>query len=381
MRTYLVIFSALIFSNLICLGNPWVKKANFGGVGRHRAVGIAIANKGYMGLGHVNGTGVDISYKDWWQYDPAADTWTQKANFPVNNHGAVSFATSSKGYVGGGSALSNEFYEYNPVTNTWAPIAPCLINPGDTQGFSVNEKGYVYQTNQLAEYNPSTNSWMMKTPAPVNFGTWSCSFATNSSGFIKSGTNLYEYKPANDTWLKRENFPGLMTNGSSAFGRDNKGYFTCGYVGGLSNVTDEVWEFDPGSNSWKYICEFPGISRRFPVAFSINGKGYFGTGTNGINLNDFWAFDFDPLEINENDNFSISIYPNPVLSQLTINMMSPFYGNLKFKIFNLTGDKVGEYLFTKENLTIENLDFLIGFHFYTIENDNQILSTGKLLFE
>jgi N-acetylneuraminic acid mutarotase len=381
MRCYLFIFSTILFSNLNCFGNPWVKKANFGGVGRHRAVGIAIANKGYMGLGHVNGTGIDISYKDWWQYDPAADTWTQKANFPVNNHGAVSFATSTRGYVGGGSSLSNEFYEYNPITNTWAPIAPCLISPGDTQGFSVNEKGYVYQTNQLAEYNPSTNSWMMKTPAPVNFGAWSCSFSTNSSGFIKSGTNFYEYKPANDSWIQRATFPGLMTNGSSAFGRDEKGYVTCGYVGGLSTVTDQVWEFDPGSNTWKYICEFPGTGRRFPVAFSINGKGYFGSGTNGINLNDFWAFDFDPLTTEEIDNFSITTYPNPVTNKLVINTLFPFSNHLKLTLFNITGEKVGEYNLTEETQTIENLDYLNGFHVYTIENDNRILSTGKLLFE
>ena len=380
MRHYIALIS-LVFS-IQLWATPWVKKANFGGVGRHRAVGISIANKGYMGLGHVNGTGVDISYKDWWQYDPASDTWTQKANFPVNNHGAVSFATSTRGYVGGGSSLSNEFYEYNPVTNSWSPIAPCLISPGDTQGFCVNDKGYVYQTNQLAEYNPLTNSWMMKTPAPVNFGTWSCSFATNSSGFIKSGTNFYEYKPANDTWIQRASFPGLMTNGSSAFGRDGKGYVTCGYMGSLSFVTNEVWEFDPGSNTWNFICEFPGTSRRFPVAFSINGKGYFGTGTNGINLNDFWSFDFDPLNTNENELFSVMIYPNPVINELKISSTSSFIGaDLRFNLYNLSGQKIGKYYLKNEMETIEDLDYLTGIHLYTIENDHGILTTGKLLFE
>jgi N-acetylneuraminic acid mutarotase len=378
------LFSFIIFCflHLSLFSNPWVKKANFGGVGRHRAVGISIANKGYMGLGHVNGTGIDISYKDWWQYDPASDTWTQKANFPVNNHGATSFATSTRGYVGGGSSLSNEFYEYNPITNSWSPIAPCLINPGDTQGFSVNEKGYVYLTNQLAEYNPITNSWVMKTPAPVNFGNWSCSFATNSSGFIKSGGNFYEYKPENDTWIQRASFPGLMSNGSSAFCRDGKGYFTCGYVGSLSNVTNEVWEFNPGSNSWTFICEFPGTSRRFPVAFSINGKGYFGTGTNGVNLNDFWQFDFDPLNIPKNNLFVINTYPNPVVNQLTINIESAsFQSGLTFNIYSQTGQKVDQLELSNNIQTIENLGHLKGIHLFTIEKARQILKTGKILFE
>lgn len=382
MRIYILHIATLLLLNFTTFGTPWIKKANFGGVGRHRAVGIAIANKGYMGLGHVNGTGVDISYKDWWQYDPASDTWTQKANYPVNNHGAVSFATSTRGYVGGGSALSNEFYEYNPITNTWSPIAPCLISPGDTQGFSVNEKGYVYQTNQLAEYDPNNNIWTMKTPAPVSFGSWSCSFSNNSSGFIKSGTNFYEYKPANDSWMQRATFPGLMSNGSSAFGRDGKGYVTCGYVGGLSIVTNEVWEFDPGSNEWKYICEFPGTSRRFPVAFSINGKGYFGTGTNGINLNDFWSFDFEPLETNENSEFSIYTYPNPVTSELIIKTGAPLLSNnCKLTLFNLSGEKISEFDLNEETQTIENLEYINGIHIYTIHNDERIITTGKILFE
>jgi N-acetylneuraminic acid mutarotase len=362
--------------------NPWIKKSNFGGVGRHRAVGIAIANKGYMGLGHVNGTGVDISYKDWWQYDPASDTWTQKANFPVNNHGAVSFATSTRGYIGGGSSLTNEFYEYNPITNTWSPIATCLINPGDTQGFGVGEKGYVYQTNQLAEYNPLTNSWAMKTPAPVNFGSWSCSFATNSSGFIKSGTNFYEYKPANDTWIQRASFPGLMSNGSSAFCKDGKGYVTCGYVGSLSIVTNEVWEFNPGSNTWTFICEFPGTSRRFPVAFSINGKGYYGTGTNGINLNDFWQFDFDPLSLNENELLSVTAFPNPVVNSLTIKLENiTIESGLTFNLYGPSGKKVDQFELTNDIQTIENLEHLNGTHLFTIEKDKQIVKTGKILFE
>ena len=40
----------------------WIQKSSFGGVGRPRAVGCATENKGYLGLGHVNGSGVDISY-------------------------------------------------------------------------------------------------------------------------------------------------------------------------------------------------------------------------------------------------------------------------------------------------------------------------------
>ena len=81
MRSFILICCFALTSQLF--GQFWIQKASLGAVGRHRGTGCATSHRGYMGLGHVNGTGQDISYKDWWEYDPAADTWTQKADFPV----------------------------------------------------------------------------------------------------------------------------------------------------------------------------------------------------------------------------------------------------------------------------------------------------------
>ncbi|MFZ9586014.1 MAG: T9SS type A sorting domain-containing protein [Crocinitomicaceae bacterium] len=316
-------FLIILFS-IISLGGHaqfWIQKSSFGGVGRHRAVGCATENKGYLGLGHVNGTGVDISYKDWWEYDPASDSWSQKANFPVNNHGATSFVVNDQPCVGGGSALAGEFFTFNPDLNTWTPIAPCpFFNPGDTQGFSVNNKGYVYLGTQLAEYDPLTNSWESKSPAPMSFGSWTCSFTIEGSGYVKAGNKLFEYKPAHNTWTQRANFPGLSSGGSSGFSILQRGFVTCGYVGGLSTVTDQVWSYYPGTNTWQMELEFPGISRRFPVAFAIHNRGYFGTGTNGINLNDFWQFNptLNTIGMTELETFEIKAYPNPCVTNLHI---------------------------------------------------------------
>jgi hypothetical protein len=329
----------------------WTKKANLGGVGRHRCTGISIGNKGYIGLGHINGTGVNIDFKDWWQYDPASDSWTQRANFPVLIHGAVSFGTETKGYVGGGSTLGSEFFEYDPIANVWLPIAPCPLAPGDVQCFSVQNKGYVYQGNQMVEYDPSTNAWTMMANAPIVFGTWSTSFASNGSGYVKSGSNFYEFKPSQNTWISRAQFPGQTSNGGAGFYRDNKGYFVCGYVGGLSVVTDEVWEYNAGENQWTLIDLFPGTSRRFPVAFAIGRKGYFGTGTNGVNLNDFWCFDYDPLATSQLtlDDVTCTLFPNPSSHEMHLEINPEL---------NLMGIKTRIEIFTLEGKLIhaENLD-------------------------
>src|SRR5207249_1321311 len=59
---------------------------------------FSISSNGYIG------TGVDFNvnlYKDFWEYDPSANTWTQKADFGGSGRsGAVGFSIGSKGYIG-----------------------------------------------------------------------------------------------------------------------------------------------------------------------------------------------------------------------------------------------------------------------------------------
>jgi N-acetylneuraminic acid mutarotase len=355
----------------------WIQKASFGGVGRHRAVGCATENKGYLGLGHVNGTGVDISYKDWWEYDPSSDTWSQRANFPVNNHGATSFVVNDQPCVGGGSALNGEFYKFDPNQNTWTPIAPCpFFNPGDTQGFSVNDKGYVYVGTNMAEYDPSSNSWSLKATPPMAFGSWTCSFTIEGSGYVKAGNKLYEYKPEHDTWTQRANFPGVSTGGSYGFSILQRGFVTCGYVGALSTVTSQVWSFYPGSNSWQMELEFPGSKRRFPVAFAIHNRGYFGTGTNGINLNDFWQYNptLNTNELSENEEIQWKIYPNPSTEYIDIELPSEVSFGEIAEVRNLSGQLIQRVELHDVITRLDVSSLVSGTYFLSVQNQGKQLS-------
>ena len=160
---------------IFCSGfsQAWIQRTNFGGVGRHRASAFSIGNRGYIGCGHVNGNNINISYKDWWSYDPSTDSWTQISDYPVLNYGAISFATSTEGYVGGGAALASEFYQYNPQTNLWTAIQNCPGTPGDQGSFSVNNKGYVIWGSNLYESDPGTGNWTTKQSAPMTFANCS----------------------------------------------------------------------------------------------------------------------------------------------------------------------------------------------------------------
>ncbi len=359
----------------------WIQKSSLGGAGRHRATGCATSHRGYMGLGHVNGTGQDISFKDWWEYDPASDTWTQRADFPVSTHGAVSFVVDNCPVVGGGSALSTQFYKFDPTQNNWTPIANCILpNPGDSQGFAVNNRGFVYQANQLAKYNPNTDSWSLCANAPMSFGQWTCSFVIEGSAFIKGGTQLWEYKPLHDQWLQRASFPGVSTGGSSGFAIQQRGYVTTGYVGGLSVVTEQVWSFHPATNTWNQEIDFPGSKRRFIVAFAIHDRGYMGTGTNGINFNDFWQFNPTDYTIGlaQND-VVIKAYPNPVVDELQIQYLGLHTDQIEVSIFDLNGKLLlkDELRYFKQLIDVSLLNS--GTYILKISQGKQLIHQEKLI--
>lgn len=99
-------------------GNTWTQKADFEGTARSSAVGLSIGNKGYIGTG-LSGNYPDyIYYKDFWEYHPDANSWTKKADFGGTAcSGAVGFSIGNKGYLGTGfnnGAFYKDFWEYDP---------------------------------------------------------------------------------------------------------------------------------------------------------------------------------------------------------------------------------------------------------------------------
>lgn len=131
--------------------NTWTQKADFGGTGRTYAVGFAINSNGYIGMGAALDNNYQvIDFQDFWAYDPTADTWTQKSDFGGKQTAAVGFAIGSKGYIGTGiddpniNSTIKDFWEYDPNTDAWTQKAAF----GGTArtlatGFSIGNKGYI----------------------------------------------------------------------------------------------------------------------------------------------------------------------------------------------------------------------------------------------
>jgi hypothetical protein len=182
----------------------WTKKADFPGRNRKEAVGFAINNKGYVTTGYLDY--FEPAILDMWEYDPEADKWQQKADIPfASRKGAAGFSIGNKGYVGLGSHISggseaglNDFWEYEPATDKWTRKAdfPEYITLAYTS-FVLNQSGYILNGNRECwQYNPAADKWIEKASLPAETGE-PASFVVQDQAFIllPYAGHLYQFKP------------------------------------------------------------------------------------------------------------------------------------------------------------------------------------------
>jgi hypothetical protein len=139
--------------------NSWSQKADFGWLGMSYCTGFTIGNKGYLINGKFTLFSGDIYAALFREYDPVTDTWTSKAPFPGNPRVSTNlFVISGYAYAGGGSGKvsgSNveykDFYKYDPVVDTWASIPDFPITTHlHFTAFTINSRGYVSYHNQFS---------------------------------------------------------------------------------------------------------------------------------------------------------------------------------------------------------------------------------------
>jgi hypothetical protein len=103
-------------------------------------------------------------YDDFWEYEPALNVWTQKADFEgADVNYPVGFSIGTVGYLGTGTTVggaTDDFWEYNPV--------PCsgglrLINPTLT----LENKTHEYQSAKIYP-NPASNEAILSFPIGEN---------------------------------------------------------------------------------------------------------------------------------------------------------------------------------------------------------------------
>jgi N-acetylneuraminic acid mutarotase len=333
------------------LTDSWTQKADFGGTARAYAVGFSIGSLGYLGTG-LNASG---DLQDFWQYDPSKNKWTQKANFGgVARCCATGFSIGSKGYVGTGhgwpgGVLTNliDFWAYDPATNTWTQKAN-FIGAGRyaAAGFSIAAKGYLgaginwvssssytwYK--DFYEYDPGTNVWTRKADFGGTARAFAVGFSINSTkGYIGTGNtgtsnegfknDFWEYDPANPetggTWTKKADFGGTPRDVPAGFSIGKNGFIGTGYLRDGSYVQD-FWEYNQSTNTWTQKTD-------------LGGK-HTGNLKEGDSQAEILA---------DNNNSKLIVYPNPSASTFNFRLKTVSEEPVNIKIFDMTGRLVHEY--------------------------------------
>jgi hypothetical protein len=260
--------------------------ADFGGVARYGSFGFSIGSKGYIGTGYARYP-LGLT-RDFWEYDPTTNIWTQKAHFGGDwRYYGVGFAIGSLGYAGTGSKLDRLNWQ------------PCGVD--------------------LWEYDPNTDIWTQKTDMPIVDGVVQMyAFIVGDKGYVGSGTSsfwsgtywTYEYDPSTDTWTQKADMikvqsisnPAFLINyrwAATGFAIGKYGYAACGAecIGGPDQHMPmccmcSVARYDPNSNSWSQVQNFGGTRRRKACSFVIGGSGFVATGHDNIPrcCGDLWKY-------------------------------------------------------------------------------------------
>lgn len=257
----------------------WIKKSSYNGYVRAYACSFTIGNKGYMCCGYRGGNKDYLN--DLWEYDMDSGVWTQCEDMPTEGRMyGVGFAAGGKGYITTGSKKDgtsayyvSDTWEYDPSADTWTQKDD--FKGGAREGalaFSIGGYGYVG-----TGYNDDTIGWMMDfyrfNPNATAGQQWEVvngfggekrrggtAFVINDVAYICCGQN--NNTAVVDFWK----FDG------SAWTQ-------------LRDIADTDSDND-------YDDDYA-IARYNTVSFSINGLGYIATGTRSGVTADYWMYDPD----------------------------------------------------------------------------------------
>jgi N-acetylneuraminic acid mutarotase len=379
--------SIVLFSGAASMPPPAAGQERYG------AVSFSIGTKGYLGTGIYYKQGTTYR-KDFWEYNPSTDSWTQKANFSGVARGfAVGFSIGTKGYVGTGSTGGNtckDFWEYNPATNAWTQKA----NYGGTDrecatGFSLGNKGYLgtgykYVNGILQnladfwEYDPATDTWVQLPDFPGGGRYAAAGFGIGTKGYVGTGLNkvgddnflwfrdFYEYDQSTGSWTQKSDFGGSERGFTASFNIGGKGYLGTG--NSVSGLFKDFWEYDPASDTWLQKTDLGGIPRSCSTGFSIGTKGYLGTGLKAQYqyLTDFWEYTpatnawtqktdlgkkhKGPLKesdaipgMNPPEEMVLIVYPNPSSSTFSFRLQTASQELLTIQLYDISGRLISQY--------------------------------------
>jgi len=246
----------------------WTRKSDFPGEARVFAVAAVVGEKAFVGLGYNMGCVFnDTSYlHDFWMYEPATDTWSQRAAFPGTGvNGAATFVYNEEIY------LLHGFENHQSVKNIW-------------------------------KYSPQSDQWTQVGEFPGLARARAVALSDGNRFFSGTGysgrnmTDWWEYFPKTNSWQERQKMPDRGRVNALAFSAQNRffvgtgRYFAGRHTGG--HLKADIMEYDALKNLWYSRGNIPGEARENAIVFTIDNRIYLGFGENETEtLTDFYSFE------------------------------------------------------------------------------------------
>ncbi|HSR92043.1 MAG TPA: PKD domain-containing protein [Gemmatimonadales bacterium] len=231
-------------------------------------------------------------------YNPATNSWTQKAPMPVplNNPNGIG-VINGKFFVAGGwkeddASPSGGLREYTPATDHWRKLGPDPILSGSGAVGVIGGKLYVFngtqggggRAGQLSRYDPATNTWTslrralhdhMRGGGGVIGGKFYVvggldEFTGNKGHFLEV------YDPSTNWWTGKAPMPTAREDVASVV-LMGKLYVIGGFKidpnGIALGLTATVEVYDPATNTWSTGVPMPKPMRALGAAAVTNSAG------------------------------------------------------------------------------------------------------------
>lgn len=244
---------------------------------RNGAVAFALNGKGYVGTGYNGRTYL----KDFWEYDPEANSWTQIADYPGDTcRYAVSFVIPGKSTNSDGSVSIN------------TPNGKDMAFVGTGEDFLYIPKSHFYSFDG-ENWKPvcATGQPRSQASAFVAEG-YNAEGKLQLYGYLVGGTTggsasdaFHRYNALTDEWEYRnllrnategdfdDDYTNLASYGHTSFVinsteyQGQRAYITTGSIkGSAGNYT---WEYNPYYDYWIQKTSFEGPARKFAVSFTL----------------------------------------------------------------------------------------------------------------
>jgi subtilisin family serine protease/N-acetylneuraminic acid mutarotase len=208
------------------------------------------------------------------QAGPAAEPWTDLANYPTAIMDNAAAEVDGKLYSFGGyngATRIPDAYVYDPATGQWGQVASMPAERMKPEAVALDGRVYVLGGWDNAGtthatvfvYDPATDGWSQAADMPAG-RTAPGAAAVDGQLYVVGGcldsancatsTNTWRYDPGSDSWSELAAYPET-TAWLGCAGLEGQLFCTGGTDGSVASTA--TYAYDPGSDSWTQRADLP----------------------------------------------------------------------------------------------------------------------------